>query len=48
MIRPIWPKMLMRMPAMNSAPLEPMMANGSDIMMVNGWMRLSNCEAKIM
>jgi hypothetical protein len=48
MITPIIEKMLSVLPVMNRPPNAPTTAIGSDSMMVSGWMKLSNCAARIM
>ena len=48
MMKPIIAIIDMYCCAMRSPPMPPITANGSDIMIVNGWTRLSNCAARMM
>ena len=48
MMMPMRLKMLMRSPVIRSSPMAPMKLTGSENMMVNGCMKLSNWEARIM
>jgi hypothetical protein len=48
MIRPIMAKMLMLMLAISSPPKAPISAKGKETMIVSGWIKLSNCDARIM
>ena len=48
MMKPIMAIIDMYWFASRSPPMPPMMAKGNDIMIVNGWTRLSNCAARMM
>ncbi|MND06496.1 hypothetical protein D3C83_279120 [compost metagenome] len=48
MITPIMEKMLSVLPASHSPPKAPTTDSGKDSMMLSGWMKLSNCAARIM
>ena len=48
MMKPIMAIIDMYCRARSRPAMPPMTAKGSDIMMVKGWMRLSNCAARMM